>query len=142
MAEDGVSIPSDVPPDEELTPDELHDRFEAATDLTASELRQFENSPFNAAYLDANSEQSQPGDEPLDDAITLLETPADQWSDADDGFNEVKQAEELLDFHRSKGALANEQGLGENFLTDAEAVTKREAALIRWGDDPDGEIEW
>jgi hypothetical protein len=142
MPRDGVDIPPDSPPDEDLSPPELKDRVEATIDLSVSQLEGFRDSEFNKAYREQNSSQSQPGDEPLTDAIRLLETPADEWADKGDGFNEIQEAEELLNFHRSKGAAAKEQGLGENFLTEAEEVQKREAALIRWGDDPDGEIEW
>jgi|SRR6056297_794588 len=134
-------IPSD-PPDDELTPEELYERFEAAVNVTAEELREFQDSLYNRAYLESNSEQAQPGDEPLEDAIELLETPADEWRDLDDGFNEVEEAEELLDFQRRTQGQIKSQGLGENYLTDERDMTKREAASIRWAIDPDEEREW
>jgi len=134
-------IPSD-PPDDELTPEELYERFEAAVNVTAEELREFQDSLYNERYLESNSEQSQPGDEPLEDAIELLETPADEWRDLDDGFNEVEEAEELLDFQRRTQGQIKSQGLGENYLTDERDMTKREAASIRWAIDPDEEREW
>jgi len=61
-------IPSN-PPDDELTPEELHERFDAAVNVTADELREFQDSLYNERYLESNSEQAQPGDEPLEDAI-------------------------------------------------------------------------
>jgi hypothetical protein len=134
-------IPDD-PPDEELTPNELHDRFESVTNLEADGLREFKDSKFNAAYLEQNSEQAQEGNEPLNDAIRLAETPADEWRDKDDGFNEVEEAEELLDFQRRTQGAIESQGLGDNYLTDEEVMPKREAASIRWGIDPDDEREW
>jgi len=134
-------IPSD-PPDDELTSEELYERFDAAVNVTAEELREFQDSLYNERYLESNSEQSQPGDEPLEDAIELLDTPADEWRDLDDGFNEVEEAEELLDFQRRTQGQIHAQGLGENYLTDAEDMTKREAASIRWAIDPDTEREW
>jgi len=134
-------IPSD-PPDDELTPEELYERFEAAVNVTAEELREFQDSLYNERYLESNSEQAQPGDEPLEDAIELLETPADEWRDLDDGFNEVEEAEELLDFQRRTQGQIKSQGLGENYLTDERDMTKREAASIRWAIDPDTEREW
>jgi len=134
-------IPSD-PPDDELTPEELYERFEAAVNVTAEELREFQDSLYNEAYVQSNSEQSQPGDEPLEDAIELLDTPADEWRDLDDGFNEVEEAEELLDFQRRTQGQIEAQGLGENYLTDERDMTKREAASIRWAIDPDTEREW
>lgn len=134
-------IPSD-PPDDELTPTELYDRVESVTNLDVAELEAFQESKYNEAYLESNSEQAQPGDEPLEDAIRLLETPADEYRDLDDGFNEVDEAEELLDFQRRTQGQIESQGLGENYLTDAKDMTKREAASIRWGIDPDADREW
>jgi hypothetical protein len=134
-------IPSD-PPDDELTSEELYERFDAAVNVTAEELREFQDSLYNERYLESNSEQSQPGDEPLEDAIELLDTPADEWRDLDDGFNEIEEGEELLDFQRRTQGQIDAQGLGENYLTDAEDMTKREAASIRWAIDPDTEREW
>jgi len=134
-------IPSD-PPDDELTPTELYDRVESVTNLDVAELEAFQESKYNEAYLESNSEQAQPGDEPLEDAIRLLETPADEYRDLDDGFNEVEEAEELLDFQRRTQGQIESQGLGENYLTEARDMTKREAASIRWGIDPDADREW
>jgi len=62
------------------------------------------------------------------------------WND--DGFNEVEEARELLDFQRRTQAQIASQGLGSNFLTDAQDMQRREAASIRWGIDPDEEREW
>jgi hypothetical protein len=136
-----MEIPDD-PPDEDLTPTQLHDRFESVTNLQADSLRAFKDSKFNAAYLEQNSEQAQAGNEPLDDAIRLAETPADEWRDKNDGFNEVEEAEELLNFQRRTQGAIDSQGLGENYLTDEEIMPKREAASIRWAIDPDDEREW
>jgi len=134
-------IPDD-PPDEELTPNQLHDRFEDVTNLQADDLRAFRDSEYNEAYLEQNSEQAQDKNKPLNDAIRLAETPADEWRDKDDGFDEVAEAEELLDFQRRTQGQIKSQGLGENYLTDEEVMPKREAASIRWGIDPDDEREW
>jgi len=136
-----VEIPN-VPPDDALPPEQLHDRVEATVNLEASELRAFRDSELNQAYLEQASEAAQPGDEPLEDTIQLLETPRSEYRDVDDGFNEVQEAEELLSFQRRKQAIIDSQGLGENFLTDLEVMQKREAASIRWGIDPDQEREW
>jgi hypothetical protein len=136
-----VQIPN-VPPDDALPPEQLHDRVDATINLDASELRAFRDSELNQAYLEQASEAAQPGDEPLEDTIQLLETPRSEYRDVDDGFNEVEEAEELLNFQRRKQAIIDSQGLGENFLTDLEVMQKREAASIRWGVDPDQEREW
>jgi len=134
-------IPDD-PPDDELTPRQLHDRIDEVTNLSADDLRAFQESDYNQAYNMAKSDAAQPGDEPLEDAIRLLETPASEYRDVDDGFNEVDEARELLSFQRRTQAQIESQGLGSNFLTDAENMQKREAASIRWGIDPDDEREW
>jgi predicted DNA-binding protein (UPF0251 family) len=62
-------IPSD-PPDDELTPRQLHDRVDAVVNLTADELEAFRASEYNQDYLEANSDRAQEGNEPLDDVIT------------------------------------------------------------------------
>jgi hypothetical protein len=132
-----IDLPPDDPPEEELTKEQLHDRWESATNLSASQLRRFEDSQFNDAYKEQNSEQAQGGDEPLADAIMLASTPADEW-----GETEREEAEEALNWIDRHGAQLNSQGLGDNFLTDEKTMQKREAAFIRWGVDPDDEIEW
>jgi len=134
-------IPND-PPDDALTPRQLYDRFEDAVNLDIDELRAFKDSEYNEAYNATKSEAAQPGDEPLGDVIRLSETPASMWRDVDDGFNEVEEAKELLDFQRRTQGQIKSQGLGENYLTDARNMQKREAASIRWGIDPDDEREW
>ena len=136
-----VRIPSD-PPDDELTPRQLYDRFEEVTNLTASELKSFRDSDYNEEYLEGNSDRAQRGNEPLDDVITLLETPPEQWRDVEDGFNEIAEAREMLDFQRRTQAQIKSQGLGSNTLPEYDDMTFREAASIRWGIDPDDEREW
>lgn len=128
--------PPDDPPDEELTNRQLHDRWESSTNLTADQLRGFRDSAYNEAYLEQNSDKAQSGNEPLNDAIMLASTPADEW-----GQNERKEALEALDWIDRHGSQAQD-GLGDNFLTDNEDMTKREAAGIRWGVDWDDEREW
>jgi len=137
----GYRIPDD-PPDADLTPEQLHDRIEEVTNLTADELRAFKGSDFNQEYNRVKSDAAQPGDEPLDDVIRLLETPASEYQDVDDGFNEIEEGRELLSFQRRTQAQIASQGLGENYLTDLEVIQVREAASIRWGIDPDEEREW
>ena len=136
-----VRIPSD-PPDDELTPRQLYDRFEEVTNLTSSELKAFRDSDYNEEYLEGNSDRAQRGNEPLDDVITLLETPPEQWRDVEDGFNEIAEAREMLDFQRRTQAQIKSQGLGSNTLPEYDDMTFREAASIRWGIDPDDEREW
>lgn len=122
--------PPDDPPDDELTPTELHDRFEAATNLSpAAADRLVESEPF-AIYGEEKS-GGQPLMEPLDDYVRLKETPADEWRDVDDGFNEVEEAEELLDYVDRTAA----QGADGTELGDT-GHTKQELSLMTWGVDP------
>lgn len=136
-----VTIPAE-PPDEELTAAELRNRVLAVVNLSLSELRAFRDSKYNEAYLDGNSDQAQRGDEPLDDLIQLLDTPESEWLDAEDGFNEVAEARELLDFQRRAQEQIRSQGLGSNTIAGFDDMTYREAASIRWGIDPDDDREW
>jgi hypothetical protein len=136
-----VTIPAD-PPDEELAPAELRDRVIDVVNLSVSELRAFRDSRYNEAYLDGNSSKAQRGNEPLNNVIRLLDTAESDWEDAADGFNEVAEARELLDFQRRAQAQIRSQGIGANTIADFEDMTFREAASIRWGIDPDNEREW
>ena len=134
-------VPSD-PPDDALTPQQLAERVDQVTNLTVEELEAFRESEYNEEYLAANSERAQRGNEPLDDVIRLLETPPDEWRDVEDGFNEIAEARELLDFQRRTQAQIKSQGLGTNTIAEYDDMTFREAASIRWGIDPDDEREW
>jgi hypothetical protein len=116
--------------------------FRELTNLDAEQLRRFRDSDLNEQYLEANSSEAQPGNEPLNDTIRLLETPVEQWRDVDDGFNEIQQAEENINFNTRTQAQIDSQGLGKNYLDDAQTMQVREAASIRWGFDPDDLIEW
>jgi len=136
-----VIIPDD-PPDEELTPAQLRERVFSVVNLSLQDLEAFRESDYNRVYLEENSDRAQPGNQPLDDLIRLLRTDAEDWRDEDDGFNEVAEAEELLDYQRRAQAQIRSQGLGENTLSGLDDMTAREAASIRWGIDPDSDREW
>lgn len=122
-------------PTDEVSPQEAHDRWEAATNMTAGELRGLRGDPFHGAYLEAASGKRQTSDPPipggpLDDAIHLAETPRSAW-----GADEREEAAEALAF----GARHTEQfspDEGTDLLPDREPrVHKREVALARWGFD-------
>src|SRR6056297_1150377 len=128
----GYGIPDD-PPDRDLTPQQLHDRIDEVTNLSADELRAFKDSDFNATYNRVKSDAAQPGDEPLDDVIRLLGTPASEYRDVDDGFNEVTEANQALSFlSRMKGVESGSPISG----TDP-PLSKRDMSLYAWGFDPD-----
>jgi hypothetical protein len=129
-------VPED-PPDEELTPSQLHDRFERVTNLDADELREVKDSERNRVYKERNSDAAQPGDEPLDDAIRLAETPASEWEDKDDAFNEVEEARELLDFVDRTAAQGASRDKDRAMIPEEEPhYGKQEMSLVRWGVDP------
>lgn len=128
--------PPDDPPDEELSNQELKGRLQRSTNLSVYELREFKQSEYNDAYLDQNSSQSQPGNEPLNDMVRLLETPWHKWTRRD-----REDAMEALNWIRRHGAQAKD-GLGENYLGVNMDMTVQEAAGIRWGVDWDDDREW
>jgi len=133
----------DEPPDKELSPGQLHDRFSDVVNLSVAQMESFIQSDYNRAYLERNSDMSQPGNQPIEDVIRLATTPKDEWRDVDDGFNEVEQAREMLNFNRRNLGAIRTNGLGKNTLPgDLDDMTMIEAASIRWGVDPDSDIEW
>lgn len=135
--------PPEEPPDDELTPDQLHDRFERVTNITAQEGREVLESKRNEVYKRRNSSQAQEGDEPLEDFIRLAETPASEWQDKDDGFNEVEEAKELLDFVDRTAAQGAEKEKEGAMLPDEEPhYGKQEMSLMRWGVDVFPEDEY
>jgi len=122
-----------------MPPERVHDIWTAETNLSAAELRAVREDPRNDAYLEASSDGRETSDPPidggpLDDAIHLAETPADEW-----GADEVAEAEEALNFKKRTlpqfGADEGEGLLpekGPDFHTG-------EWALVRWGFAPEEE---
>jgi hypothetical protein len=128
--------PSDDPPDEELTPVELHDRFEQNTNLDPRLVDDLKESEAFETYR-SEKQGGQPVEQPLDDYERLARTPAAEWEDIDDGFNEVEQARELLDYlERTAAQGAQGKELGET------GVSKQEMSLLTWGVDPFPEDEF
>lgn len=136
---DGIKFEDD-PPDEELTAGKMHDRWERATNLQRDDLQRLKESEANEVYKNKNSGEAQPGDEPLDDAIRLAETPRSDWSKADDGFNEFEEAEEALDYGRRH--LPQDNTANPIFTEDGLALTRRDIADARWGFDRKPDDGW
>lgn len=132
--------PPDDPPDEELTAGQMHDRWEQSTNLQADDLQRLKESKANGVYKNENSSKAQSGDTPLDDAITLAETPRSEWSKEDDGFNEFEEAEEALNYGRRH--LAQENTGDPVFEDDGVSLTKRDIADGRWGFDRKPDDGW
>jgi len=111
--------------------DDVWQDFQDTVNMTATELEAWRESDNYDAYQEHKS-GGQEGTEPIDDAIRLLETNKPQWSDEDDGFNEVKQANELLSFT----ARMSEVDEGEPIPGTDPELSKQEASMLSWGVDP------
>jgi len=111
--------------------DSVWDDFQDTVNMSVSELESWKESDNYAAYQERKS-GGQEGTEPIDDAIRLLETPKSDWEDKDDGFNEVKEANELLSF---VGRMS-ENNRGDPIPDTDPELSKRDASLLSWGFDP------
>lgn len=112
-------------------PRDVHGEFTDRVNMSVAELEAWKESDNYAEYQERKS-GGQPGTEPIDDAIRLLETPADEWEDKDDGFNEVEQANELLGFT----ARMSQVDEGEPIPETEPEISKQEASMLSWGVDP------
>jgi len=112
------------------SPQEIHDELARKTDLSADQLRDLKDMPDFQKYGDAKS-GGEDLNEPVDDMIRLLETPADEYEDTDDGFNEVEEANQALAFiDRMEEVEPGEDVSGTN-------ASKQEWSMYAWGVDPD-----
>ena len=116
------------------TIDSVWDDFQSTVNMTVSELEAWKSSDNYEAYQERKS-GGQEGTEPIDDAIRLLETPKSDWEDKDDGFNEVKQANELLSFTGRMG----EVDPGDDIPGTDPPISKQEASMLSWAVDPNPE---
>jgi len=122
---------------EDTSPAEAHDLWEQETNLEAPQLRAVRDGPRNEAYLDDASDGREESDGPipggpLDDAIHLAETPADEW-----GADEKAEAREALNY---KDRTLEQYGAneGEPLLPDDDPdFHTGEWALVRWGFAPE-----
>lgn len=114
-----------------MNPQDIHDELARATNMTPAELRDLKQTKNWDIYGERKS-GGEDLDEPVDDMIRLLETPADQYEDKDDGFNEVEEANQALSFlGRMKGVEDGEP------MPDSEPpMSKRDMSLLAWGYDP------
>jgi len=114
------------------SPQEIHDELANATNMTVGELRDLKESKNWEIY----GEQKSGGEDlnkPVDDMIRLLETPASEYEDTNDGFNEVEEANQALSFlGRMKGVED-----GEPMPNSDPPMSKRDMSLLAWGYDPD-----
>ena len=112
------------------SPQEIHDELARETNMTADQLRRMKDTPEWEAYGEAKS-GGEDLNKPVNDMIRLLETPADEYSCEDDGFNECEEGQQALDFlNRMKGVEPGEP-VGDT------GISKRDFALYGWGLDPD-----
>jgi len=111
--------------------DKVFEEFQETVNMTVGELDAWEESDNRRVYAEKKS-GGQPIDEPLDDVRRLLETPKDEWRDVDDGFNEVEEAEEVINF---VGRMSEGQQ-GEPMSGTDPKLSKRDGSLLNWGRDP------
>ncbi len=120
-----------------MSPARAHDAWEEMTNLDLPELRDVRDSERNERYLD-RAEGNQTDDNPpipggpLSDAITLAETPRDEW-----GADERAEAEEARNF-LARTFPQYEEAQGSPLIEDEPPrVHKNEMSLLRWGFDPE-----
>jgi hypothetical protein len=111
--------------------DQLFSEFQDTIDMSPSELEAFRDSEQREAYAERKS-GGQPIDEPLDDVLRLKETPKSEWEDTDDGFNEIEEAREAVNF--ADRMSANDPG--DPIPGTDPPLSKRDASLLNWGSDP------
>lgn len=126
---------------EELTPGQAHDRWEGVTNLQADDLRRLKDSERNDIYLERADKNEEGGGAlpggPLEDAISLAETPREEWTE-----DHRAEAEEAINF-LSRWRADFDQDAGEPLRPDVEPrVHKDELAGMRWGFDPAPEDGW
>jgi len=118
-----------------MDPADAHDAWEQMTNLDAPELKELKKSKRNKEYLDkaeGNQEENSPLEGgPLDDAITLAQTPRGEWT-----RKHREEAEEARNFlARSFPQFGQDEG--EPLVEDSKPrVHKGEMQLLRWGFDP------
>jgi hypothetical protein len=122
-------------PDEELTPQQMHDRWEQATNLQAAQLRDLRDTPEHDAYLEQASDGRELSDGPipggpLDDARHLAETPRAEWTN-----KEYAEAEEALNYGRRHVAQYAKSDGTDLTPGDGVKTTKADVAHARWGFD-------
>jgi len=121
----------------EMSPARAHDAWTEMTNLGAGGLREVRESERNERYLD-RAEGNQDSDNPpiaggpLSDAITLAETPRDEW-----GADERAEAEEARNF-LARTYPQYEEDQGSALIEDeSPRIHKNEMSLLRWGFDPE-----
>jgi hypothetical protein len=121
----------------EMSPARAHDAWTEMTNLDAAELREVRDSERNDVYLD-RADGNQTDDNPpiaggpLSDALTLAETPRDEW-----GPDERAEAEEARNF-LARTFPQYEPDQGTALIEDeSPRIHKNEMSLLRWGFDPE-----
>lgn len=90
--------------------------------MTPTEIEDWKNDPC--------SKKASLSREPIKDVLKLAEKPKSKWDCKDDGFNECKEAKEVISFvSRMKEVDAGDpvEGCG---------MSKRTISLLNWGFDP------
>jgi hypothetical protein len=111
-------------------PREIHDRVAQETNMTPDQLRRMKDTREWEAYGEAKS-GGEDLNEPVNDMIRLLETPADEYEDKDDGFNEVEEGQQAISFLERMKSVEPGEPVGDT------GISKRDFSLYGWGYDPD-----
>jgi|APHM01.1.fsa_nt_gi hypothetical protein len=121
---------------EEMSPARAHDAWSEMTNLGLSELREVRDSERNDRYLD-RADGNQDSDNPpipggpLSDAITLAETPRDEWTE-----KHRKEADEARNF-LARTFPQYEPDQGTALIEDeSPRVHKNEMSLLRGASTP------
>jgi hypothetical protein len=110
--------------------DTVFEDFQDSTNMTLGQLKQWKDDP--------RSRKASLSREPIEDVIRLKETPRSEWSDEDDGFNEVEEAQEVNSFVARMSEVDDGETVAEPDLS------KQDISLMNWGhldDDVEDDVD-
>lgn len=121
---------------EDPTGKQVHDAVDDVTNLSVSELRDWRDSELRQEYLEAANDGKERDDGPipggpLDDTITLLETPADEYTE-----DHIGEGKELLSFVDRKLTQFDRDEGDDLMPQEHPGVHKGYAQNLNWGVDP------
>jgi hypothetical protein len=118
-----------------MDPAQAHDAWEEMTNLDTQGLKDLKQSKRNQIYLDkakGNQTEDNPPLKggPLEDALTLAQTPRGEWT-----RKHREEAEEARNF-LARSFPQFQQSEGEALVEEKPKIHKGEISLMRWGFDP------
>lgn len=106
-------------PEEQKEVNEVYRNFRNSVNMTERELREWRDDP--------RSRKASLSREPINDVIRLLDTPKRNWSNKEDGFNEIKEAKEVISFNARMSKVNEGEHVAEPNLS------KQDISLANWG---------